>query len=267
MGDKRRDCELGMDRSITRRDFLDGVAVAVGGAMVAIHAPSMEAQEKNSAIYPPALTGLRGDQQSVYEIAHKLRDGKAWHSLGAAETSNETYDLVVVGAGISGLAAAYFYQTRFGKNSRILLLDSHDDFGGHARRDEFEVGGRVLLANGGTQSIESPADYSRVAKELFEELGIEVQKFYKDYDAKLYANLITGCFFDKETFGSDAMLTGMGKKPWTEFLAQAPLSDTVKRDIVRVYAEKKELYAGLDTRTEDHFTQENQHGGVSDEVL
>jgi len=139
MSDERRDRELGMDRPISRRDFLDGMAVTIGGAVFGIHSTAAQAQDMNTSGYPPALTGLRGDQDQVFKCAHKLRDGKAWYSLGAPEKSSETYDLVVVGAGISGLAAAYFYRKKYGKNSRILMLDSHDDFGGHARRDEFEV--------------------------------------------------------------------------------------------------------------------------------
>src|SRR5262245_26068407 len=128
MSENRRDRELGMERSISRRDFLDGVAVAAGAALVGVHASAADAQGTHAANYPPALTGLRGDQQDVYKYAHQLRDGKAWDSLGTPEKSDEVYDLAVVGAGISGLAAAYFYRKRFGKNSRILLLDSHDDF-------------------------------------------------------------------------------------------------------------------------------------------
>lgn len=249
-----KDKDLGMDRSISRRDFLNGVALTIGSTLIPASALAFDdapfAPEKAPGYYPPALTGMRGNHDGTFTYAHELRDGESWNSMGKPETTGETYDLVVVGGGISGLAAAYFYRKLAGektarKKPRILLLDNHDDFGGHAKRNEFRVGDRTLLAHGGTMSIEHPSEYSKVAMGLLTDLGIDCNRFYKDFDRKLYSNLGTAMFYNRATFGEDRIVPGMGKTPWPEFLANSPLSETVRRDIIRVYTEKKDYLAGL----------------------
>ena len=247
MSHKKEDRELGMQEKITRRDFLNGVRVAVGASLLATNPLWLEAfgvpqspfaPEKDPAYYPPAKTGMRGSHDGSWEVAHALRDGTEWPEPVA---DDESYDLIVVGAGISGLAAAYFYRKSAGNNARILLLDNHDDFGGHAKRNEFHSGNRLLLGYGGTQSIEAPAHYSKEAIGLLKELGIDVQRFYKYYDQKLYDSmkLVEHTFFDKETFGVDRLVPEAGlhyEGPafTAETAPQLPIAEAAQHDIIRL---------------------------------
>src|ERR1700719_1553869 len=187
MSAEKKEKDLGMGREITRRDFLNGVAIGVGGTFVggrigretllAAAAIDEFAPEKAPDYYPPARQGMRGNHDGTFAFAHRLRDGESADSFGDAANTGESYDLVVVGGGISGLAAAYFFRKSAGKNARILILDNHDDFGGHAKRNEFRAGGRTLLSFGGTVAIERPSEYSAVAKGLLRDLGIDTQRF------------------------------------------------------------------------------------------
>ena len=117
--DDQRDRALGMDRPITRRDFVNGVALAIGATALPIREwwPLQDgtyAPERDPSYYPPGLTGLRGDHEGSFEAAHQMRDGGAGSLTAGARATGEKYDLIVVGGGISGLAAAYFYQQNGG---------------------------------------------------------------------------------------------------------------------------------------------------------
>src|SRR6185312_3947702 len=214
--------------------------------------PHPYAPERAPGYYPPALTGLRGSHPGSYEIAHRIRDGGLPAMLREARPSGESYDLVVVGGGISGLSAAYFYQKAHGARARVLVLDNHDDFGGHAKRNEFRAAGRLLIGYGGTQSIESPSRYSAEAHALLSELGIETARFYTAYDRGFYSrfNLKGGVFFDRETFGADRLIAGLGRRELPEIasadqLKDAPLSDGARASIVRLFNDATDYLPGL----------------------
>ncbi len=256
----------GAQRAIPRRDFLQGTLVAAAGSLCGplLHGVASAAESELPAAvlpdYPPALTGLRGAHPGSFEAAHARRDGSP---VPPAEDSGERYDLIVVGAGISGLAAAHFYRQRFGAARRILILDNHDDFGGHAKRNEFTLAGRMQLVNGGTLDIDSPRPYSAVARGLLAELGVDVPALSRRIEHRAHyaqLGLKRAVFFDRETFGADRLVAGFGTARLADLLRQTPLSAAARADLMRIEhghedylpgltsAQKKERLAGISYR-------------------
>jgi len=269
--DEREHVQLGMDRPIARRDFLGGVALIAGlgstpsighGSDLARAVPVDPAKpvdpgKAEPAIpvearalpenYPPALTGLRGQYPGSFEDAHKARDGGYKGPLTIEDETGETYDLVIVGAGISGLAAAHFFQRYSGGDSKVLVLDNHDDFGGHAKRNEFRHGGKIYLASGGTLDIDTPYyPYSYTARALLAELGVDVASYAAHLNDGLYRGLGEGVFFDRGHFGADRLVAGIGEKSWKQFFTEAPLGARVRAELIRLHTETIDYLPALD---------------------
>ena len=253
---------LGMDRDISRRDFLNGVALVAGS--LALPETGLAAERDRSAAagaaaaeavpagaspgedhpYPPMRTGIRGSQPGSFSAAHALRDRRSV-DLGHAEHTGETYDLVIVGGGLSGLAAAHFFHKSVGPGARVLILDNHDDVGGHARRNEFHHQGRTLVLNGGTLDIESPARYNQWARQVLDDIGVDLPRYVAANKANqgLYRSLglRPAYFFERETFGVDRLAVAPvssaadHRSPLTdEYVRRMPLSEAAKRDLLRL---------------------------------
>lgn len=233
---------------ITRRDFINGTLMAAGTTLLPLEASGQAALAAlDPSYYPPARNGLRGSHPGSNEHAHS----RAWNGQsdwGPTTRLSETYDLIVVGGGLSGLAAGYFYQREHGKDKKVLILDNHDDFGGHAKRNEHTIDGVIRLGEGGSESLEGPEDFSATVLNLLSELGVDMELFKTAYDVDFYKrhNLGAATFFNKRTFGEDKLVMhpfcdypgfveGLLRSTLSdeEAVQQTPLSESGKVQLLR----------------------------------
>ncbi|OSI15268.1 NAD(P)-binding protein [Neisseria dumasiana] len=247
-----------MKRKLSRRAFLAGSAAVTGTAMLGgykiykLFSPQTLESSVNAAVnatyYPPALLGLRGDADGVQRAAHSIAlQNKNYTLPGAAE---EHYDLVVIGAGISGLTAAYLYQKQR-PQAKILLLDNHDDFGGHAQRNEFTVNGRLLISYAGSESIDSPeSEYSKESLALLKDIGIDYTKFADYFHQDLYETkrkLKEGIFFNAASFGKNAVVAAVpeaGEEKAADIINRFPLPEADKKALIALYTSPADYLEG-----------------------
>ena len=256
---------LGMDREISRRDFINGVGAVAAGALVAgcVGPTATGTNPAQSAgtysNYPPTRSGMRGNHDGAYEVAHELafRGRKNWGAIG--EPDRDLYDLVVVGSGISGLSAAFLHLQK-DPSARILILENHDDFGGHAKRNEFQVGDRTVIGYGGSQTLESPQYYSDTAKRLLRDIGVDFTRLKAGYDLDFYHRhgLAAGTFFDRATYGVDRLVRfdivnlsnfyaplSSSSLTASQAVAQMPISNPARVELLRLLETREDLLTGI----------------------
>lgn len=266
---------------ITRRDFLNGIAVSVVAGMSPMQllygsqSKALNTQIlQNDNFYPPSLTGLRGSDNKSYEFAHLLRDGETFDFKNI--NIEEEYDLVVIGAGISGLCAACLYRDKTGKDTRILVLDNHDDFGGHARRNEFKIKNDFILGYGGSESLQSPkALYSKEVVKFLSNIGIDIDELAKCFDVDFYPNLNLGrgVYFNKKDFGVNKVVSGNPRKiisddippsringrSYESFINDFPMVDSDKQALIELHTNPRDYLNGMNKKERIEYVKKQSY--------
>jgi len=265
-------------RNITRRDFVHGLGL--GGTMLAFSTgmTACTSEGPSAANYPPLRTGLRGSHPGSYEAAHDLVEEIL--SIKPPLETDEQYDLVVVGAGVSGLAAAHYYRQRFGTDSKILLLDNHDDFGGHARRNEFHQGGDTRLAIGGAQYL-AHWFFTSTVDALMHDLGVDMELLLAENEFRSGRNGRQGpaIWFDKATYGVNKLVIGcdlagdIGRDMLTAIDAY-PIGEVARAQLKAFYDKRTNVLTGLNPEESRLYLTSTpytvflrEHGGLNDEAI
>jgi spermidine dehydrogenase len=269
---------VGMDEEITRRDFLNASLLASGAAVLRAGSPldmlARRGQRGAPLQRPNDFDGYggigdyataNGNTYDVVTEGHRLRDGFYSRVDPRTARSAGTFDCVVVGGGISGLAAALFFERETGGRRTCLVLEDHAIFGGQARANEFEVGGERLIANQASAMFFPPLPGTFLA-EFYPSIGIRLGPLaYQSWESTdpemdightpYFGGGRTSAFHFGAKFGRpEGQLV---VDPWGQRLEGAPISEASRRDLLRM----------ADTRGVRARSLPREHGDAASRLL
>lgn len=256
-----------MASGFSRRDFLNGVLIGAGAELLSARAPAF-AQPAAPDSYAPSgspWTGYggvgdyrwsNGNTEAVREAAHAIRDHR-YSDISGVPVS-ESYDLVVIGGGFSGVTAAYEFSKRRKFGQTCLLLENHPIIGGEAKQNEFDVDGHRLVApqgsNGGLvfKRSSGPVSYGegryQTYADYYRELNLpdrfELEPVAGDAEKYLLPNdhfdpmylekqYSVGYYFGNRGWAHNPIAAHFENTPWSA-VARKGLDDFVnnRRDVV-----------------------------------
>jgi spermidine dehydrogenase len=232
---------LGMNQRICRRDFLNSTLLASGALLLESLAPEQLLARDEWTGYGGVgdYADSNGNTLDVMRVGHQFRD-HVFDSPGDTIETGEVFDCVVVGGGLSGLAAALFVKQDGGPNLRCLLLENHPIFGGEAKRNEFIAEGKRLIAPQGSNTFTTPSPQSFMAS-FHELIGLDSQEFkYQKWGGSAPEIPLGRSFEDPQMpygfyFGAKfGQRPGMWLiDPWAKKLKGAPIADSTRAELVR----------------------------------
>ncbi len=251
------DRDLALDATITRKDFLNAALLGVGGALLSSVAPAWARAEGAEQTGSDTLTGFggtgdyarsNGNTKPVLDAAHRVRDGVYTKAGVSIADTGEIYDVVVVGGGIAGLAAAYTVAKSSGRTKSCLVLENHPIFGGGAKQNEFQVRGVRIVGPQASNQFGVPREGgTSIASEAWTDFGLPRSFSYQDVDASVgglkipldnYAHMDgvneqqvdVAYYFDRSSGAAKPMWV---KNMWRNDLADTPFSPEVRADLLR----------------------------------
>jgi spermidine dehydrogenase len=289
-GNEREDKSLGMNRSISRRDFLNSTLLASGSLLMTSAAPlQLLAEEEDWTGYGGIgeYSKSNGNTLEVLAAGHRIRDGEFDRLPADVIDTGEIFDCVIVGGGISGLAAALFFLRKGGRNRTCLVLDNHPVFGGEAKRNEFMVDGHRLMAHQGSAVYFVQYPHSFLAR-FYESIGLKEPRLqYQKWAGPAKEMALSKTPYDM--VGAEPATYGLffgekfGQKPgtwlvdpWGKKLQGAPISESARTELLkwregpRTEEKRPQYFGDAVSRDLDSITLEEhmmRRFGISREMI